>query len=100
MSKVLGLMSVVLVLAAGCKKEPEPAVEPAKPSRRGVASVEERMADKEYVKQLDGQRDQQKKLVKLMAEATNDADRAAVGAALEKNRQESMRLIRERMLKK
>ena len=95
-SLIFGLLAAVL--AAGCKKEAEPE-KPAEPSRRGVASVAERMADKEYVKQLDAQRDQQKKLAKLMAEATNDADRAAVQAALEKNRQESMRLIRERMRK-
>ena len=74
------------------KSEPEKKFDPGR-----VASVEERMADKEYVKQLDAQRDQQKQLAKLMAQATNDADRAAVEAALEKNRQETMRLIRERM---
>ena len=95
-SVIFGLLAVVL--AAGCKKEAEPE-KPAPGDSGKVASVEERMADKEYVKQLDAQRDQQKKLVKLMSEATNDADRAAVAAALEKNRQESMRLIRERMRK-
>ena len=94
-SLIFGMLAVVLV--AGCKKKAEPEKK-FDPSR--VATVAERMADKEYVKQLDAQRDQQKKLAKLMAEATNDADRAAVQAALEKNRQESMRLIRERMMKK
>lgn len=96
--KVLSLVSFVLVLSAGCKKKE--AEQPEKPvDMSHVASVEERMADKEYVKELDAQRDQQKKLVKLMGQATNDADRAAVAEALEKNRQETMRLIRERMRK-
>lgn len=95
--KVLSLVSFVLVLSAGCKKKE---AEPEKPvDMSHVASVEERMADKEYVKELDAQRDQQKKLVRLMGQATNDADRAAVAEALEKNRQETMRLIRERMRK-
>ena len=97
MKKILIFGMLAVVLAAGCKKkeaEPEKKFDPGR-----VATVEERMADKEYVKQLDAQRDQQKKLAKLMAQATNDADRAAVEAALEKNRQESMRLIRERMRK-
>ena len=91
-SLIFGMLAVVLV--AGCKKkaEPEKKFDPSK-----VATVAERMADKEYVKELDAQRDQQKKLVKLASQATNDADRAAVAAALEKNRKETMRLIRERM---
>ena len=93
-SLIFGMLAVVL--AAGCKKEAEPEKK-FDPGR--VASVEERMADKEYVKQLDAQRDQQKKLVKLASQATNDADRAAVAAALEKNRQETMRIIRDRMRK-
>ena len=91
------ILLAMLAAMAGCKKKE---AEPEKPvDMSHVASVEERMADKEYVKELDAQRDQQKKLVKLMGQATNDADRAAVAEALEKNRQETMRLIRERMRK-
>lgn len=96
MKRVVILLAMLAAMA-GCKKKE---AEPEKPvDMSHVASVEERMADKEYVKELDAQRDQQKKLVKLMGQATNDADRAAVAEALEKNRQETMRLIRERMRK-
>ena len=95
MKKAVIFAMLAAVAMAGCKKK---AAEPEKPvDPHAVASVEERMADKEYVKELDAQRDQQKKLMKLASQATNDADRAAVAAALEKNRQETMRLIRERM---
>ena len=98
MRKVFCLMSVVLVLAAGCRKEePKPAVEPAKPVRNGVASVEERMADKEYVKQLDAQRDEQKRLAAQAAAAKTDEEKKAAAEALEANRQNTMRLIRDRM---
>lgn len=97
MKRVVILLAMLATMA-GCKKKE--AEQPEKPvDMSHVASVEERMADKEYVKELDAQRDQQKKLVKLMGQATNDADRAAVAEALEKNRQETMRLIRERMRK-
>ena len=97
MKRVVILLAMLAAMA-GCKKKE--AEQPEKPvDMSHVASVEERMADKEYVKELDAQRDQQKKLVKLMGHATNDADRAAVAEALEKNRQETMRLIRERMRK-
>lgn len=90
--------AVVLAVMAGCKKKAEPATEKAKPADQyHVATVEERMKDPEYVKQLEAQRVQQRKLAALMQTATNDADRAAVEAALERNRQESMRIIRERM---
>lgn len=96
MKRVVILLAMLAAMA-GCKKKE---AEPEKPvDMSHVASVEERMADKEYVKELDAQRDQQKKLVRLMGQATNDADRAAVAEALEKNRQETMRLIRERMRK-
>ena len=96
MKRVVVLLAMLAAMA-GCKKKE---AEPEKPvDMSHVASVEERMADKEYVKELDAQRDQQKKLVRLMGQATNDADRAAVAEALEKNRQETMRLIRERMRK-
>ncbi len=91
---MLCMTGFILILSSGCKKEAEPE-QKFDPSR--VSTVEERMADPAYVKQLDAQRDQQKKLAQLLAKATNDADRAAVEAALERNRQESMRLIRERM---
>ena len=95
MKKAVIFAMMAAVAMAGCKKK---AAEPEKPADMSrVASVEERMADKEYVKELDAQRDQQKKLMKLASQATNDADRAAVAAALEKNRKETMRLIRERM---
>lgn len=96
---MLCMTGLILLVPSGCKKEAEPE-KPAEPSRRGVASVEERMADKEYVKQLDGQRDEMKRLRALIGKATNAADRAAVTNALEQNRQETIRLIRERMLKK
>ena len=97
MKRVVILLAMLATMA-GCKKKE--AEQPEKPvDMSHVASVEERMADKEYVKELDAQRDQQKKLVRLMGQATNDADRAAVAEALEKNRQETMRLIRERMRK-
>lgn len=97
MKRVVILLAMLAAMAGCKKKEPEQPEKPVDMSH--VASVEERMADKEYVKELDAQRDQQKKLVKLMGQATNDADRAAVAEALEKNRQETMRLIRERMRK-
>ena len=97
MKKAVIFAMMAAVAMAGCKKKESEPEKPADP--HAVASVEERMADKEYVKELDAQRDQQKKLVKLASQATNDADRAAVEAALERNRQESMRLIRERMRK-
>ena len=97
---MLCVMGLVAVHLSGCRKEAEALPPPAEKPSGGVASVEERMADKEYVAELDAQRDQQKKLVKLAGQATNDADRAAVAAALEKNRQETMRIIRERMLRK
>ena len=93
--KKIVIIAMMAVAMAGCKKKESEPEKPADP--HAVASVEERMADKEYVKELDAQRDQQKKLVKLASQATNDADRAAVAAAIEKNRQETMRLIRERM---
>ncbi len=97
MKRVVILLAMLATMA-GCKKKE--AEQPEKPvDMSHVASVEERMADKEYVKELDAQRDQQKKLVRLMGQATNDADRAAVAEALEKNRQQTMRLIRERMRK-
>ena len=89
----------LLILTGGCKKEAEPEKSADSP-QGGVASVEERMADKAYVKQLDGQRDEMKRLRALIGKATNAADRAAVTNALERNRQETMRIIRERMLKK
>ena len=91
---IFAMLSAVM---AGCTKEEAETEKPAPADPHAVASVEERMADKEYVKELDAQRDQQKKLMKLMGQATNDADRAAVAAAIEKNRLETMRLIRERM---
>ena len=91
---MLCMTGLVLLVPSGCKKEPE---KPAAPSRKGVASVAERMADKEYVKRLDGQRDEMKKLAALAAKATTDVDRAAVTNALEANRQRTMQLIRERM---
>lgn len=97
MKRVVILLAMLAAMASCKKKEAEQPEKPVDMSH--VASVEERMADKEYVKELDAQRDQQKKLVKLMGQATNDADRAAVAEALEKNRQETMRLIRERMRK-
>lgn len=97
MKRVVILLAMLAAMAGCKKKEAEQLEKPVDMSH--VASVEERMADKEYVKELDAQRDQQKKLVKLMGQATNDADRAAVAEALEKNRQETMRLIRERMRK-
>ena len=97
MMSVMVTAVVALVVMTGCKKKAEPAVTKKPVDPYHVASVEERMNDSEYVKQLDAQRDQQKKLVKLASQATNDADRAAVAAALEKNRKETMRLIRERM---
>lgn len=97
MKRVVILLAMLAAMAGCKKKEAEQTEKPVDMSH--VASVEERMADKEYVKELDAQRDQQKKLVRLMGQATNDADRAAVAAALEKNRQETMRLIRERMRK-
>ena len=97
MKRVVVLLAMLAAMAGCKKKEVEQPEKPVDMSH--VASVEERMADKEYVKELDAQRDQQKKLVKLMGQATNDADRAAVAEALEKNRQETMRLIRERMRK-
>ena len=95
--KKIVIIAMLAAVMAGCKKKEAEPEKPADPRR--VASVEERMADKEYVKELDAQRDQQKKLMKLASQATNDADRAAVSAALEKNRQETMRIIRERMKK-
>lgn len=97
MKRVVILLAMLAAMAGCKKKEPEQPEKPVDMSH--VASVEERMADKEYVKELDAQRDQQKKLVRLMGQATNDADRAAVAEALEKNRQQTMRLIRERMRK-
>lgn len=97
MKRVVILLAMLAAMAGCKKKEAELTEKPVDMSH--VASVEERMADKEYVKELDAQRDQQKKLVRLMGQATNDADRAAVAEALEKNRQQTMRLIRERMRK-
>lgn len=93
------ILTVVLVLAAavGCKRKPEP--EPAKPVRNGVASVEERMADKEYVKQLDAQCDERDKLSVQAAAAKTDEEKKAAAAALEANRQKTMGLIRKRMKK-
>ena len=99
MMSVMVTAVVALVVMTGCKKKAEPAVTKKPVDPYHVASVEERMNDSEYVKQLDAQRDQQKKLAALMQEATNDVDRAAVAEALEKNRQETLRIIRERMKK-
>ena len=95
--KKIVIIAMLAAVMAGCKKKEAEPAKPAPVDTGRVASVAERMADKEYVKELDAQRDQQKKLVKLMGQATNDADRAAVAAAIEQNRQETMRLIRERM---
>lgn len=92
---VTGLMAACL---SGCGKGEKPVSPAEKPS--GIASVEERMADPVYVKELDEQRDEMKRLVKLSAKATNEADRAALAAALEKNRRNTMELIRARMQQK
>lgn len=81
----------------GCGKKDEPV---SAENQSGVASVEERMADPVYVKELDEQRDEMKRLAKLSEKATNDADRAALAAAFEKNRRRTMELIRARMQRK
>ena len=91
MKKIIILMAISAIIA-GCKKD-----EKEQPK---VAGVEERMADKEYVRELKKLSSIQKKIALKLQSATNDADRAAAAVELEANRQESMRLIRERMLRK
>ena len=94
MKKIVVLMAIAAIFA-GCSKDEEKKKEAPK-----VVGVEERMADKEYVKELKQLSDIQKKLALKRNSATNDEDRAAAAAELEALRQESMRHIRERMLRK
>lgn len=91
MKKIMVLIAIVVIFA-GCKKDEQEQLK--------VAGVEERMADKEYVKELNKLSEIQKKIAQKRNAATNDADRAAASAELEALRQESMRHIRERMLRK
>ena len=93
MKKIIILMAISAIIA-GCSKKDEEKKAPK------VASVEERMADKEYVEELKQLSSIQKKIALKLQAATNDAERAAAAAELEAIRQKSMRHIRERMLRK
>ena len=93
MKKIIILMAISAIIA-GCSKKDEEKKVPK------VASVEERMADKEYVEELKQLSSIQKKIALKLQAATNDAERAAAAAELEAIRQKSMRHIRERMLRK
>ena len=92
MKKIVILMAISAIIA-GCSKKDEA----KKKEAPKVASVEERMADKEYVGELKKLSEIQKKIAKKYNSATNDEDRAAAAAELEALRQESLRHIRERM---
>lgn len=92
MKKIIVILSICAIFAGCSKKDEEKSLR--------VAGVEERMADKEYVKELNKLSEIQKKIAHKRNAATNDADRAAASAELEALRQESMRHIRERMLAK
>ena len=91
MKKIIILMAISAIIV-GCKKD-----EKEQPK---VAGVEERMADKEYVEKLRKSSSIQKEIALKLQAATNEAERMAAAAELEAHRQESMRLIRERMLRK
>ena len=93
MKKIVILMAISTIIA-GCSKKDDEKKAPK------VASVEERMADKEYVEELKQLSAIQKKIALKLQAATNDAERAAAAAELEAIRQKSMRHIRERMLQK
>ena len=97
---MLCMTGLSMAFLSGCGKGDEPVSPAEKEKPSGVASVEERMADPVYVKELDEQRDEMKRLAKLSEKATNDADRAALAAAFEKNRRRTMELIRARMHQK
>ena len=95
---VLCATGLVMLLVSGCKKESEPPAAPP-PSRPGVTSVAERMADPAYVKTLEAQGAERDELVAARGKVTAEiqrklqamrakmpgADAAAVKAALEKD---------------
>lgn len=93
--KKIFVFIAIMAIFAGCKKQQEP--EPPKNEPKKVIGVDERMADKEYVKKLENQRTAQKLLAQKLQEAKTPEDRAALQAALEKLRQQSMATIRQKM---
>lgn len=94
------IFAMVLVAFCGCSKKEEPKVEaqaPEKPAENRYLGVEERMADTNYVAALKAQAAKQKAIADKMAAAKTDEEKKAAALEFEKNRQESMSLIRQKM---
>ena len=95
------IYAMVLGAFCGCSKKEEPKVEAPAPEQPAAeahfADVAERMADTNYVAALKAQAVKQKAIADKMAAAKTDEEKKAAALEFEKNRQESMSLIRQKM---
>lgn len=88
MKKTVMILMVVGAVV-GCSKEEQP---------KSVApGGDEYVVDTNYVAALARQRSEKKELMQKFSKAKTDQEKKAAAAELEKNRQETMRIVREKM---
>lgn len=83
------MIFMVICAVVGCSKEEQP--------KQPVADGEEYVVDTNYVAALARQRSEKKELMQKFSKAKTDQEKKAAAAELEKNRQETMRIVREKM---